>query len=101
MDTPSVIYALLFGFSALGNVGLGIALFRATLRISRLEAREAMPADIEALHGGVEALASQVDQLASGQEFLNRLLTERLQQPPSRGLAGVKARLRRTRSGAA
>ncbi len=88
MDTPALVYALLLGFSVVANVALGIALFRATLRISRLEAREAMPADIEALRTGVEALASQVDQLASGQEFLNRVVTDRLQQQVSRTLAG-------------
>ncbi len=88
MDTSTLVYALLLGFSVIGNVALGIALFRATLRISRLEAREAMPADIEALRTGVETLASQVDQLASGQEFLNRVVTDRLQQRVGQTLAG-------------
>ncbi len=90
MDTPALVYALLLGLSLVGNAALGIALFRATLRISRLEAREAMPADIEALRTGVEALASQVDQLASGQEFLNRVVTDRLQQPVSGNLAAPR-----------
>lgn len=73
-----------FAISATINVGLGIAWFRANLRVRRLERREdRIQPDERAIHmeRAVDALAAQVDQLASSQEFLNRVVAERRELP--------------------
>ena len=57
---------------------------RAMRRVWELEARllprTAEDARLEQLQAGLDALGHQADQLAEGQDFLNRVLTERL--PP-------------------
>jgi hypothetical protein len=72
-----------FGISLTANVALLIGLVRSSLRARRWE-RTVLPAPrvddehVERLERAVDALTSQVDQVASGQEFLNRLVAERL-----------------------
>ena len=73
-------YTILFlAVSAIINVGLLVELHRSKVRIARLEADRANPepqgSEMEAQ---LRALAQQVDQLASGQEFLNRVVADRL-----------------------
>ncbi|MBI4501395.1 MAG: hypothetical protein HY700_09570 [Gemmatimonadetes bacterium] len=77
--------ALLFVFaiSLTANVALAIAWWRSGRRVRELETRDLQPGPVvddrtERLERSVESLASQIDQLASGQEFLNRLVAERL-----------------------
>ncbi len=74
------------------NIALAIAWVRSTLalRQAQREARGLPDADlqrIEQLEGTLDTLVGQLDQLASGQEFLQRVVTERLgnvQAPPAR-----------------
>ncbi len=83
---------LLFVVSLLTNVGLAAGWLRSSRRALRLEGRRNEMDDprVEELHQAVVALADQVDQLASGQEFLNRLVANRLNHlaevTPSRGI---------------
>jgi hypothetical protein len=94
MDAGSI-YFFLFLLSVLGNVALALRLHRAALRIAALEARESVPATtpgerLAELEDAVRTLAAQVDQVASGQDFLNRIVAERLGKlslPPSRPAA--------------
>ena|ERR1051326_5273734 len=83
MREEFVILLFVFGISLTANFALMMAWYRAERRLRQLETREppplALPDDrTERLERSVESLASQVDQLASGQEFLNRLVAERL-----------------------
>jgi len=72
-----------FAISATLNVAMGFGWIRSSLRARRFEKRLLTPpppptdAATEQLERTVESLAAQVDQLHSGQEFLNRVLTER------------------------
>jgi hypothetical protein len=81
VNTDSVETLVLFTISVTANVALGVAWVRAVLRLRRLERESARPLPderIDQLGQTVEILAAQVDQLVSGQEFLNRVLTDRL-----------------------
>jgi hypothetical protein len=85
----------LFGISATANAALGIALWRSARRLRRLEGREQTPVPLDAraerLEQLVDALTVQVEQLASGQDFLNRVVAERLDKI-SRGLPAPEDR---------
>lgn len=80
--------AIVFAISLTVNVGLAVALFRSAARARRLEhqtARERQPDEsIERLELALDSLTAQVEQLASGQEFLSRVMTERLERPMPR-----------------
>jgi hypothetical protein len=85
---PDEFIALLFffGISLTTNLALFIAWIRTSRRMRQIENRDLKIPHLdddraERLERSVEALASQVDQLASGQEFLNRLVAERLVRP--------------------
>ena len=81
MNKDFFVMTLFFSISATINVGLAIALFRASRRLKWYERREqaALEPDERSLQleRALEALAAQVDQLANGQEFLNRVVAER------------------------
>lgn len=84
MNEDFAVLMVFFAISATVNVGLGIAWFRANLRLRRLERREdRIQPDERALQmeRAMDALAAQVDQLASSQEFLNRIVAERRELP--------------------
>src|SRR5262245_50619628 len=73
---------MFFAVSVTVNVALGVAWFRAGRRYKRLESKpvrhEVMDdGRMERLESIVEGLATQVDQLASSQEFVNRLITSK------------------------
>jgi len=80
----TVIALFIFGLTLASAVGFAAAWFNANRRARRLESQllgqQSAPPEPRTvqLEQAVEALASQVDQLASGQEFLNRVLAERL-----------------------
>ena len=83
MQDEFIALLFFFGISLTANVALFIAWFRASRRVRYLENRDVGPSPAhddrsDRLERSVESLASQVDQLASGQEFLNRLVAERL-----------------------
>ncbi|HTT68531.1 MAG TPA: hypothetical protein VMF70_10915 [Gemmatimonadales bacterium] len=82
MNETLVALVFLFGISATANVALGVTLWRAGRRLKRLEGREPTPVPLDAraerLEQVVDSLSVQVEQLASGQDFLNRVVSERL-----------------------
>src|SRR4051812_29130284 len=83
MREEFVVVLFVFGISLTANFALMMAWYRAERRVRQLETREAQPAPVhddrtDRLERSMESLASQVDQLANGQEFLNRLVAERL-----------------------
>jgi hypothetical protein len=94
MNEAFVAALFLLGISATANVALGIALWRTARRVKRLESRDQLPAhgdeQVERLEQLIETLGTQVDQLASGQDFLNRVVSDRLDKiarglPPGDG----------------
>jgi hypothetical protein len=79
-----------FGVSMTANVAFAIATFRAARRAQRLENRllgARGPAEddrVERLEQTVESVDAKVGQLARGQEFLSKLLSERRRIPGAR-----------------
>jgi hypothetical protein len=68
-------------------VTLGIAWFRASRRVRELErhlAGEKAATAVAALEASFVVLSDQVDQIANGQDFLSRLLTDQRLSPPVR-----------------
>jgi hypothetical protein len=82
MNTDFAILLVLFGISLTANVAIGIAWFRTSRRARQLENRHADLSQFDDIATRVElavdALAGRVDELANGQEFLNRVLSDRL-----------------------
>jgi hypothetical protein len=82
MNTDFALLLFWFGISATVNVALGIALWRTARRVKRLESRDQLPGprdeQTERLEQLIETLGTQVDQLSSGQDFLNRVVADRL-----------------------
>ena len=80
-----ILFFALFVLSAFGNVALGTLLLKASKRAAFLEARDSAKGGSEEqlahLEEVVHGIASQLDELASGQEFLNRVVAERLGKP--------------------
>jgi len=95
MNEAFVVALFLLGISATANVALGLTLWRTARRLKRLEGRDPTPVPLDAraerLEQLVDALTVQVEQLASGQDFLNRVVSERLDKI-SRGLPAPEAR---------
>jgi hypothetical protein len=83
------IAALLFslGVSLSAAIGFGVAWYRGSQRERRLEEQlfEGRPADgkLEDLEATIDAMARQMEQLTSGQEFLNRVVAERVERLPA------------------
>jgi hypothetical protein len=75
---------LFFGISITANVGLLVAWLGSKRRLRRLEVldpgddRDERAARLEQI---VEGLTVQIDQIASAQEFLSRVITDRLERP--------------------
>lgn len=101
MNEAFVAALFLLGISATANVALGTSLWRIARRMKRLEGREPTPVPpderAERLEQMVDTLTLQVEQLASGQDFLNRVVSERLDKiarglPASDGGAASGAR---------
>jgi hypothetical protein len=79
--------SILFAISATANIALVVALFRAARRNTKLESRvpvEHTDRRIAQLEEAVDAIGAQVDQLASGQEFLNRMVANERERAPRR-----------------
>ena len=83
MNEDFAVLLFCFGISLTANVALLVGLLRSSLRARRWE-KASLPAPraddehVERLERAVDALTSQVDQIASSQEFLGRLVAERL-----------------------
>lgn len=85
MESEFATVLFFLGVSLTANVGLLIAALRSGLRLRQLERNGLLPSrpsdeHVERLEQVVDALTSQVDQLASSQEFLNRLVTDRFEK---------------------
>ena len=88
MDEEELLMAVLVFSGTLLTPIFGVAWFRARRRLRELETRLRVaepPADVrvEALERSVDALTEQLEQLASGQEFLSRLLANQHGRLPS------------------
>lgn len=71
-----------FGISLTVNVALAIVAFRSARRMRRFENRLLSPATtdderVERLEQTVDTLDARLEQLARGQEFLSKLVSER------------------------
>jgi hypothetical protein len=89
MDEEFAFLLFWFGVSMTTNIGLLYAWFRANKRLKRAEDllftspqpqhEDRRSEDIERQ---LDNLNAQMDQLANGQEFLNRVMAERLERIP-------------------
>lgn len=80
----AILLAVMFSITGTLAVTFGIGWFRASRRIRHLERQlsgAAPETSIAQLENNLAALAEHVEQLANGQEFLSRLVTERKQPP--------------------
>src|SRR5437879_13524123 len=82
MNTDFAILLFWFGISVTANIGLTFAWFHMRKRVRQLESR---PVDLSQLDdlaarvdSSLEALSARMDDLASSQDFMNRVLTDRL-----------------------
>ena len=82
MNEEFAILLFFFGISLTANLALAIGAFRSARRVRRLEHQlfATGPTDdsrVERLEHAVDALDVRLDQLARGQEFLSKLVSER------------------------
>ncbi|MEI2721581.1 MAG: hypothetical protein V9E87_15900 [Gemmatimonadales bacterium] len=89
MDEDLAITFVFLAISVTLNLALLVGWFRASRRASRFERRlfSSPVADdrrVEHLESVLDSVASQVDRLASGQEFLSRVVGERSARQPER-----------------
>jgi len=87
MHEDFAILLFFFGISLTANVGLLIGWFGATRRARRFEDRLMRPAPeddrrLDRIEQALDTLTAQADQLASGQEFLNRVIADRREPAP-------------------
>ena len=89
MREEFAVLLFLFGISVTANIALAIGAFRAMRRTHRLEDRLLSGAPqtdgrVERLEQSVDALDARLEQVARGQEFLSKLLSERRHLPAAR-----------------
>lgn len=79
-------FMFMFGISIAAAAGFGVAWFRASRRLREIENRilqaVAPRGGQEPVADALDSLAARMDEVASGQEFLNRVLSERLSKLP-------------------
>src|SRR5256886_13891612 len=85
MNTDFAILLFWFGISVTANIGLTFAWFHMRKRVRQLESR---PVDLSQLDdlaarvdSSLEALSARMDDLASSPDFIDRVLTDRLDRP--------------------
>ncbi len=82
MNTDFAILLFWFGISVTANIGLTFAWFQMRKRARQLEGRPVDLSQLDDLAGRVdnslEALGARMDDLVSSQDFMNRVLTDRL-----------------------
>jgi hypothetical protein len=70
------------GISVTVNIAFGLAWFSARRRVRRLETRPVDLSQLDELIGRIDtsndAIVARLEDLASSQEFMNRVLTDRL-----------------------
>lgn len=88
MDEEFAVLLFFFGISLTANLGMLVGWIRAIRRVKRLEDHlflsQSSAGDdrrVDRLEQSLDALSGQMDQLANGQEFLNRVVSERLERP--------------------
>jgi hypothetical protein len=95
MNTDFALLLFWFGISVTANIAMGIAWFRTSRRVRQLENRHPDLSQLDEIatrvEQAVDALAGRVDELANGQEFLNRVLSDRLDKL-SRALPAPESR---------
>jgi len=82
MNTDFAILLFWFGISVTANIGLTFAWLHARKRVRQLESR---PVDLSQLDdlvarvdSSLDSLNTRMDDLVSSQDFMNRVLTDRL-----------------------
>ena len=99
MSGELVVMMIAFAVSATVNVGLAIAWFRTNKRLTQLESRPMTIARVDELAARVDTtldtVSARLDEFASAQDFMNRVVVERLDKlsrgalqkgaPPSEG----------------
>ena len=82
MNTDFALLLFWFGISATVNLGLTFAWFQMRKRVRQLESR---PVDLSQLDDlaarvetSLEGISARMDDLVSSQDFMNRVLTDRL-----------------------
>jgi hypothetical protein len=82
MNEAFTILLFCFGISLTANIGLAVGWFRTSRRVRQLETRPLDASQLDDLvmrvEQAVEALAGRVEELGSTQDFMNRVLTDRL-----------------------
>jgi len=89
MDAADVMIVILIFLGGTLPVGFGVAWFLSSRRVRQLEEQlrgtdAGSESRLDTVERSVEAIAEQMEQLASGQEFLNRLVSKQLERLPSR-----------------
>jgi len=82
MNEEFAVLLFFFGVSLTANIALAIGALRAARRTRRLENHVMSPAKIDdarvqRLEQGLDTLDARLEQLARGQEFLSKLVSER------------------------
>jgi len=84
MNDDFVLLLVAFAVSATVNLGLAIAWFRANKRLRQLEKRPVTLAPLQDLSDRVDsaldAMTGRLDEFASAQDFMNRVVIERLEK---------------------
>ena len=89
MNEEFAVLLFFFGISMTANLGMLVGWIRAIRRVRRLEDQLFLPQHpggddrrVDRLEQAIDSLGGQMDQLANGQEFLNRIVAERLERQP-------------------
>ena len=76
-----------FGIAVSAALGFGVAWYRASRRLAELEdrlVRALSPSrSQEPVADAIDSLSARMDDIANGQDFLNRVLSERLSRIPA------------------
>ena len=84
MNDEFVMLLVVFAVSATVNLGLAIAWFRTNKRLRQLENRPVALAQIEEIptrvDAALDAMAARLDEVAGAQDFMNRVVIERLEK---------------------
>ena len=82
MSDDLVVMMIAFAVSATINVGLAISWFRTNRRLKQLENRPMALTQLDELASRVDAtldtVSARLDEFASAQDFMNRVVVERL-----------------------
>jgi biopolymer transport protein ExbB/TolQ len=84
MSDDFVMLLVMFSVSATVNLGLAIAWFRVNKRLRQIESRPVALAQVQDLPARVDsaldAITGRLDEFASAQDFMNRVVIERLEK---------------------